>query len=199
MESNAAEQPKYKAHSFESANGTIYRWNEHQEAALTLREHEITQLRESISQMPDQTILNDVSGNGVPMGVPIPISEERLSNFLEFIKVVISLREKLNIRVTEHAQERLEEDMLNGVDHPDFRGWMSGDEIHECVCNIHRVDGARLTIDKRSLTEEEKRFYSPIALEVRGKKPSGEEGTLALAFIEETQVRIITLLKSKNS
>lgn len=190
--------PLYRTHEFTSADGTVYTWDERQETAMTLSPDELEALRDLISSLKDEIILNDKSGNGIPMGVPVPLSEEKLNVILDLILHVIKFKDALKIRITEHAAERLEQDMLNGPGHPDFRGWLSEEDIEHCVCTIHKVDSARLTVDKRTVDSEIKRFNSPLALEVRGKRTDGTEGTLALALIEDTQIRIITLLKTKS-
>lgn len=191
MSQDAVRNPKYITHRFTSGDGTEITWDERQETVFTLGSDELSLFRDDISRMPDDAILNDVSGNGLPMGVKIPISQERLDVFLEFILTLIKFREQLSVTTTKHADDRLEEDRLNGEGHPDFRGWLSEDDIEHCVHSIHRIDSARLTIDK-----SKKRFNSPLALEIRGKRTDGAEGTLAIAFVEETQIKIITILRS---
>jgi hypothetical protein len=187
-------KPEIKAHTFMSADGSTYRWDEAEESAIPLTENEITELRDSILQLSDTSIQNETSGNGVPMGVKIPLSRERLDQFLEVILHIIKFKEKLAVKISTHAADRLEEDMLNGTGHPDFRGWLSEGDIHHCVCNINQIDGARLTINRSTIKESLIRFHSPIALEVVGQRPDGKQGTLAIAFIETHKIRIITIL-----
>lgn len=188
------ETVKYRTHCFKSADGTSYFWDERQETALTLAEEDIVQLRASIEKMPDTVIQNVASGNGIPMGVPVSLTQDKLNDFLDFILNIIKFREKLNVRVTQHAADRLAEDQVLGDGHPDFRGWLSEDDIKHCVCTISHVNGARLTIDRGTLCTDQISFNSPLALEVRGTKLDGKEGTLAIAFITVNRIRIITLL-----
>jgi len=194
MERNAIVNTNLKRHTFVSADGTKYVWEEHEEASLTLEREEIEQLREYIQETTDRVLQNDTSGNGIPMGVKIPLSVERLEIFTEVVLSVIKLKEQLKIELSGHAEQRLEEDLINGEGHEEYRGWSSEEDVEQCVLSIEAVNSARLTINKRSLRSSEITFNSKIALEVRGVKPSGEVGTLALAIIEEDKIRIITLL-----
>lgn len=84
--------------------------------------------------------------------------------------------------------------MLNGPTHTNFRGWLCEEDVHNCVHTISQVDGARLTLDKKTLSEAQIKFNSSIALEVIGTKLNGDEGTLVFAFVESDKIRLITLL-----
>lgn len=183
-----------KKHDFTSADGTKYVWEERQETSITLTKDEIDNLRDYIKVTSDQVLQNSISGNGQVMGVKIPLSEARLEVFTRFVLDVLLFKERLHIKLTDHATDRLTEDIINGSDHPNFRGWLSEEDVKECVLLVSAVDAGRLTINKSTLGSSEIKFNSVIALEVRGEKPSGEEGTLALAIIEERKIRIITLL-----
>ena len=167
---------------------------EGKEAAITLQEDEIDDLKSHILGLSDSVIQNQTSGNGIPMGVKIPISADRLNQFLSLILDLIKFKDKLAVQILPHAADRLAQDIINGPTHPDFRGWLSETDVHECVLTISQVNGVRLTIDRKTLNDPQIKFNSSIALEVRGTKPDGTHGTLALAFIEETKIRIITLL-----
>jgi hypothetical protein len=194
MDSNASPSPGHQAHVFTSADGTRYVWYEEEEASLTLEKHEIDWLRDYITQTPDEVLQNDESGNGIPMGVKLNLSSERLQVFTDVILGVVRLRDNLRIHLTEHASTRLENDMLNGEEHEDYRGWESEEMVRHCVLSIEAVGSARLTVNKRTSTTEEIAFNSKIALEVRGTKPDGTTGTLALAIVDDQKIRIITLL-----
>lgn len=194
MESSASEIIQSTMHEFISADGTSYHWEKRKEAAITLEEDEINGLRSHILGLSDTVIQNQQSGNGIPMGVKIPISADRLDDFLNLIIGIIKFKDKFSVQILPHAADRLAQDIINGSSHPDFRGWLSETDVHECVLTISQVNGARLTIDRRTLHDSQIKFNSSIALEVRGTKPDGTHGTLALAFIEERKIRIITLL-----
>ncbi|PWK16493.1 hypothetical protein [Tumebacillus permanentifrigoris] len=191
MDTSSAPQVGSKQHSFVSADSTIYKWFERQETAMTLEEEEIIDLRQAIENMSDEAIQNDVSGNGMKMGVPVQLSRDRLDAFLEVVLNVIKFKK---IRLTSHALDRLQDDLVNGAEHPNFRGWLSEEDVHHCVCTINRVDGVRLTVNKATINSAEVHFNQSLALEVRGQRPDGIEGTLALAIIESNRIRIITLL-----
>lgn len=188
------EETGKRIHKFTSAAGSPYIWEEDRESIIPLEEDEITRLRETIINMADEHIRNEVSGNGIPMGVKIPLSQDRLKEFLKIILTIVKFKEKLSVKITDHAAKRLEEDMLSGYGDPESRGWLSEDDVHHCVFTINQVDGARLTINRSTLKQPEVKFNTPIALEVMGKRPDGTQGTLALAFFERHKVRIITLL-----
>lgn len=195
MESSSA--PKITAnelHQFTSADNTVYYWGPRAEAAITLDQSEIEDLRRHILGLPDEVIQNQESGNGIPMGVKIPLSGETLDKFLALILTIIKFKEKLPIHISEHAMLRLTDDMVTGPGHPDFRGWLSESDVDACVKTICQVDGARLTIDRRTLASAAIFFRSELALEIRGTKPDGTQGTLALAIVGSSSIRIITLL-----
>ena len=188
-----AKKMNYRNHVFYSNDGNVYTWREKQQSELTLEESDIEALRASILSKSDKTIQNSVSGNGIPMGVKIPLSQEKLDNFLNIILNIISIKEPV-IEISDHANDRMIEDILNGENHPDFRGWISNEDINQCVCSINQVTGARLTIDKRTLNDPEIKFNTSIALQVIGTKEDGQSGTLALAILEVNKIIIITLL-----
>lgn len=195
MDNSSAPKIKPNVHRFDSADGTVYVWEEKQVISeMFLETEEIEDLRNSIKLLPDHVIQNDVSGNGIKMGIQVPLSQDRLNKFLQIVLDVIKLKAQFKVELSGHAISRLEEDMLNGEGHPDFRGWLSEEDVHQCVATINQVEGARLTINKHTLKDPEIKFNSSFALEIRGVKPNGEEGTLALAVIEANKVRIITLL-----
>lgn len=183
-------------HAFISADGTKYLWEERQETNtnISLTGDEIEGLRQHIKETTDEVLQNAESGNGKVMGVKIPLKEERLHFITNIIISVLKFKSELEIKLTEHATERLTEDVLNGIDHPKSRGWLSNEDVNECVFTINAVNSARLTIVKSTLSKSEVKFNPRIALEVTGKKVNGVEGILALAFVEEKKIRIITLL-----
>lgn len=190
---NLARKVSYATHRFYSKDGSVYTWKEKQQSELTLDENDIEALRASILSKTDNALQNDISGNGMPMGVKIPIAQEKLDSFLSFILNFLQMKEP-TIEISDHADDRLLDDIINGEEHIDFRGWLSNEDINQCVCSINKVTGARLTIDKRTLNDPEIRFNSSIALQVIGTKADGESGTLAIAILETNKIYIITLL-----
>ncbi len=184
----------FQVHKFESADGTTYCWEENQETELTLTLEEIEELRQDIKRLPDDVIQNEVSGNGVLMGVKIPLSTERLDGFLNSIVNFIS--QKIKIRLTEHAKQRLKEDIAKGSDHLESRGWSSEEDVRHCVMSAKKVENARLTVNKNRVDDESVWFHCPISFAVTGTVPNGEERTLALAIVDtkERVIRIVTLL-----
>lgn len=80
---------------FVSNDGTQYIWNRDQEEVILLNDAETKMVSLKVSLMSDEEILNRTSGNGVPMGIPITLSKDRLieirDNLVQILKKVLLL------------------------------------------------------------------------------------------------------------
>lgn len=120
--------------------------------------------------MSDEEILNTTSGNGVPMGIPIALSNDRLIELRD--RLVAILMKGPFIDFEKHVLERLVYDALLDDEHPDKRGWNNKEDVRDCVLSASRVTGVRLNVDHRhpENTERIKHLHPNLALVISGKK-----------------------------
>lgn len=178
---------------FVSNDSTQYIWNSSQEEIILLSETEIKILSFKVGLMSDEEILNRTSGNGVSMGIPIPLSKDRLIEIRD--RLVKVLKKGPFINFEQHVIERLVYDSLLDDRHPDKRGWDNRDEIRNCVLTASKVTGVRLNVDHNhpENNEKVKHLHPNLALVIKGEK-SGSEGRLVLVILNKNTISVITIL-----
>lgn len=178
---------------FVSSEGTQYKWEKGHENMVDLSEAEVQLMKFKVSLMSDDEILNRESGNGTPMGIPVPLSKERLIGIRD--KLVDILKKGPFIDFEEHAIERIVTDSLLDDEDPQKRGWTSQVEAVNCVLSAKRVTGVRLNVDHKhpENTESVKHLHQQFAIVIEGKKESGK-GRLVLVILSENTISIITVL-----
>ncbi|KOR87797.1 hypothetical protein [Paenibacillus solani] len=179
--------------TFISKEGTRYTWDRSKETFVQLTDLEVNLMRLKVMGMNDADILNRTSGNGIPMGIPITFSKERL----------ISLRDKLLeilkagpfIGFEDHALERIIEDSLLSDDDPNKRGWTSKEEAENCVMKAKKITGVRFNVDHRhpKNTETEKFLHPHLGIVITGEKTTGE-GRMVLVVLTESTISVVTVL-----
>ncbi|MFF2531515.1 hypothetical protein ACFVS2_21645 [Brevibacillus sp. NPDC058079] len=179
---------------FKSMEGTEYKWEREQEKIIVLSDDEVKLLHFKVNLMSDEEILNRVSGNGVPMGIPIKLSDDRL-NEIKAKLVTVLKDDELFIDVENHVLDRLVWDSLLEDGHPDKRGWETQEEIEECIYNVKKVHGIRLNVNHEhpQNTESLKHLHPHLALVISGRKKDGS-GRLVLVVLNKNQISVITIL-----
>jgi hypothetical protein len=178
---------------FVSHEGTQYIWNRIQEEVVLLSDEEVKVVSFKVGLMSDSEILNRVSGNGVSMGIPIPLSKDRLIEIRDRLVTVLMKGPFINFE--QHVLERLVYDALLDEGHPDKRGWDNREDVRDCVLSAHKVTGVRLNVDHNhpENTEKVKHLHPNLALVISGNKKSGE-GRLVLVILNENTISVITIL-----
>jgi len=178
---------------FVSNDGTQYIWNRNQEEVVLLSDPEIKMVSIKVSLMSDEEILNRTSGNGIPMGIPIALSKNRLIEIRD--RLVGILKNGPFIDFEKHVLERLVYDALLDEGNPDKRGWNNREEVKDCVLTAQRVTGVRLNVDHhhRENTDRQKHLHPNLALVISGEKNSGQ-GRLVLVILNENTISVVTLL-----
>lgn len=178
---------------FVSNDGTQYIWNRDQEEVILLSDDETKMVSLKVSLMSDEEILNRTSGNGVPMGIPITLSKDRLIEIRD--NLVQILKKGPFIDFEKHVLERLVYDALLDDDHPEKRGWNNREEVRECVLSASMVTGVRLNVDHHHTknTEKVKHLHPNLALVISGSKDTGKR-RLVLVILNKQTISVITLL-----
>ncbi|MEK5233472.1 hypothetical protein MHB42_17345 [Lysinibacillus sp. FSL K6-0232] len=178
---------------FVSNDGTQYIWNRDQEEVILLNDAETKMVSLKVSLMSDEEILNRTSGNGVPMGIPITLSKDRLIEIRD--NLVQILKKGPFIDFEKHVLERLVYDALLDDNHPEKRGWNNSEEVRECVLSASMVTGVRLNVDHHhpENTEKVKHLHPNLALVISGSKGTGK-GRLVLVILNEQTISVITIL-----
>jgi hypothetical protein len=178
---------------FYSSEGTKYLWDTTSDNFIDLTPLEIQWTRAKVQLMSDQTILNQVSGNNIQMGIPLHVSNSRLKETHTNLKRIIKASPVINIE--SHAIDRLVEDWTLPDNHPNKRGWVDEDDIRSCVRTMYRVIGLRLNVNHqhRDNTQGTKYLHPQISITMIGKKASGD-GRLVSAVLNEGLITVITIL-----
>src|SRR5690554_5526020 len=129
---------------FISQEGTKYFW-EPIDNVVDLAPHELKYSQIKVRLMSDRTILNQVSGNNIQMGIPLQVSLERLQEVKRYYRR--TLIEKPYINIEAHAIDRLIEDTMIPDGDPSKRGWIDENDIRECVRSMYQIIGLRLNVN----------------------------------------------------
>lgn len=178
---------------FISKEGTRYFWIRNDECIVDLTKHEVSLLKIKVKELSDRQILNTDSGNGVTMGIPVYLSNERKRDIKS--KLIDVLKKGPFIGFQEHAIVRIVEDAVLDDDDPKKRGWTGQDEVKNCIMSVKRVSGFRLNIDHAYSegTDKVKYLHTNIALELYGQKKDGI-GRVVLVLIDENTISVVTVL-----
>lgn len=171
---------------FISSNNTQYIWERSREMIIQLSELEISLLKMKVKEMDDEEILNRQSGNGIPMGIPIKLSDTRLKDFFEILKRILIKRPSIGIEP--HTISRL-------LEYGSDRGWDDEEQIIKCIEGVNKVTGVRLNVNHANPnnTKAVKHLHPNLALEIRGRKRNGQ-GELILVVLSEKKISVITIL-----
>lgn len=178
---------------FLSMEGTRYLLDRSQETVVRLTDLEVALLKQKVSLMSDQQILNRESGNGISMGIPIAMSQERLKDIHHQLVQVLKTGPLIDLE--QHVIDRLVWDSLLPEHHPDKRGWEDEEDIKNCIYTARKIAGVRLNVNHfhRDNTEKVKHLYPHPAIVIEGSKASGN-GRLVLVIFHEQSISVITIL-----
>lgn len=177
---------------FVSKEATKYLWEPIDNIVdLTPQELSFTQIK--VKLMSDRTILNQISGNSIQMGIPLQISSTRLREVKRNYRRILS--ENPDILVESHAVDRLIEDSLISDDDSRKRRWINEDDIRECVRNMYKIQGIRLNVNHQHSqnTANLKYLHPQMAITIKGKKANGE-GRVVTAVLSRRSITVITIL-----
>lgn len=177
---------------FVSQEGTRYIW-EQIDNIVDLTPQELILTKVKVKLMSDHTILNQVSGNHIQMGIPLYVNDKRRHEIYRSYKRILSGNP--NIRIETHAIDRLIDDSLLSGDDPNKRGWVDEEDIRQCVRSMYSIVGIRLNVNHhhRQNTSNKKYLHPQIALTIKGKKADGE-GRVVTAVLTERDITVITIL-----
>jgi hypothetical protein len=177
---------------FISQEGTKYIWDPI-DNIVDLTPHELRYSQIKIRLMSDRTILNQVSGNNIQMGIPLQVSPERLREVKRYYRRL--LIEEPNINIESHAIDRLIEDTLIPDEDPSKRGWIDENDIRECVRSMYQIIGLRLNVNHyHSLNTKDIKYLHPqFAITIKGKRSDGE-GRVVTAVLDKSNITVITIL-----
>lgn len=179
---------------FISKDDTQYIWDRSNEHIVQLNSFDLNVLKLKIGLMNDFEIMNQESGNGTPMGIPLPLTKEKEKEIRD--KIVAILVKGPFIDFEEHAIARIVEDSLLDKSDPRKRGWNSQLEATNCILSTKRVLGVRLNVDHRhpENTEKIKHLHQQCAILIEGKKNEDGIGRLVMVFLNEEQITVVTVL-----
>lgn len=177
---------------FISREGTKYIW-EPIDNVVDLTPQELSYSQIKVRLMSDLSILNQVSGNNIQMGIPLQVSPERLREVKRYYRRILIEGPTINIEA--HAIDRLIEDSLIPDGDPGKRGWVDEGDIRHCVRSMYQIIGLRLNVNHyHSLNTSNIKYLHPqFAIMIKGNKANGE-GRVVTAVLSERNITVITIL-----
>lgn len=177
---------------FISKEGTKYFW-EPIDNVVDLTPHELKFSLAKVKLMSDHTILNQVSGNKIQMGIPLQVSPKRLLEIKKYYRSILTKEPNINIEA--HAIDRLIEDTLIPDGDPNKRGWIDENDIRECVRSMYQITDLRLNVNHHHSfnTKDIKYLHPQFAITIKGKRTAGE-GRVVTAVLNKSSITVITIL-----
>lgn len=181
---------------FFSRENTKYVWvNGNKDLIIILSPFIMKFLTFRIKLMSDIDILNTVSGNGIPMGIHLPVDDETIISTRISLQGIVRSASTA-ILLDSHAVSRLAQELIiarTGIGKP--RNWQNNNDVINCVKTITSIDELRLNVNHKhtSQTQQTKYLHDPIGIKAKGTKASGN-GTLVVCVTSPTTIVVITIL-----